>query len=79
LARELRAWYVSQVLDALTSVPEVWSKNGVLFLPMMRTTASLTTLYHRPCRNPERKVYPTIDTTNEIFAGNQLIPLARTD
>ncbi len=63
------AWYISQVLDALTSRPEIWSKtafflnydeNDGLFDHMVPPT---------PPESPAQG-QSTVDTTLEVFAGN---------
>ncbi len=67
------AWYVSQVLDALTSNPEVWSKtvflvtfdeNDGFFDHMVPPTAPSSPAQGRS----------TVATTNEFFAGNSEYP-----
>ncbi len=48
------AWYVSQMLDALTANPEVWSKT-VFFLCSTRTMGSSTTSCRQLRHSRERK------------------------
>ena len=63
------AWYVSQVLDALTANPEVWSKT-VLFLMYDENDGFFD---HMVPPNPPMQHgegISTVDTTNELFAGN---------
>jgi phospholipase C len=67
------AWYTSQMLDALTANPEVWSKtafflcydeNDGFFDHMVPPT---------PPQSPSQGL-STIKTTNEIFPGNSIYP-----
>ena len=67
------AWYVSQILDALTAHPAVWSKtalflnydeNDGFFDHMMPPTVPLSRMHG----------LSTIDTANEIFPGNSTFP-----
>ena len=63
------AWYISQVLDALTSNPEVWSKT-VLFVMYDENDGFFDHLVPpTPPRSPAEGA-STVDTGDEIFAGN---------
>ncbi len=63
------AWYVSQVLDALTAKPEVWSKT-VLFLMYDENDGFFDHIVPpNPPQSPAEGI-STVDTTNELFAGN---------
>ncbi len=63
------AWYVSQILDALTANPEVWSKT-VLFLMYDENDGFFDHMV--PPTPPQSRAdgLSTVDTTNEVFAGN---------
>jgi phospholipase C len=63
------AWYVSQILDALTANPEVWSKT-VFFLMYDENDGFFDHIV--PPTPPESRAqgFSTIETTNELFAGN---------
>jgi phospholipase C len=63
------AWYVSQILDALTANPEVWSKTA-FFLMFDENDGFFDHMV--PPTPPASRVegLSTVDTTNEIFAGN---------
>ncbi len=63
------AWYISQVLDALTSNPEVWSKTA-LFITYDENDgffdhAPLPTIPPSAAQGQS-----TVDTVNEMFEGN---------
>jgi phospholipase C len=64
------AWYVSQILDALTANPEVWSKT-VVFLTYDENDGFFDHMV--PPTPPESRAQglSTVDTTNEIFEGNE--------
>src|SRR5262249_30011098 len=62
------AWYVSQVLDALTSNPDVWSKT-VLFLPYDENDGFFDHMIP-PTPPFEGRGLSTVDTNIEIFAGS---------
>ena len=63
------AWYVSQVLDALTSNPEVWSKTA-LFITYDENDGFFDHVVPAtPPRSPAEGA-STVDTTNDIFPGN---------
>jgi len=62
------AWYVSQVLDALTSNPEVWSKTA-LFITYDENDGFFDHLVPpTPPRSPAEGA-STVDTSAEIFPG----------
>ena len=63
------AWYVSQMLDALTANPEVWSKT--VFLLMYDENDGFFD-HMVPPTPPQSRAQglSTVDTTNEVFAGN---------
>ncbi|HEX3595999.1 MAG TPA: phospholipase C, phosphocholine-specific, partial [Polyangiaceae bacterium] len=63
------AWYVSQMLDALTAHPEVWSKTA-FFLMYDENDGFFDHVV--PPTPPESRAQglSTIDLTNELFAGD---------
>jgi phospholipase C len=63
------AWYISQILDALTANPDVWSKT-VLFLNYDENGGFFDHMV--PPTPPASRVegLSSVDTTDEIFAGN---------
>ncbi len=63
------AWYTSQILDALTANPEVWSKTA-FFLMYDENDGFFDHMV--PPTPPQSRAHgvSTIDTTNELFAGN---------
>ena len=63
------AWYVSQVLDALTANPEVWSKT-VFFLTYDENDGFFD--HAVPATPPATRAQglSSVDTVNEIFPGN---------
>jgi phospholipase C len=63
------AWYISQMLDALTANPEVWSKTA--FFVMYDENDGFFD-HMVPPTPPQSRAQglSTIDTSNEIFAGN---------
>jgi phospholipase C len=62
------AWYVSQVLDALTANPEVWSKTALLYM-FDENDGFFDHMI--PATPPRSRVegISTVGTTNEIFQG----------
>jgi phospholipase C len=65
------AWYVDQILDALTSNPEVWSKT-VFFLMFDENDGFFDhAVPATPPASPAQGL-STVDTTNEIFPGNSV-------
>jgi phospholipase C len=63
------AWYVSQMLDALTSNPEVWSKT-VFFLMYDENDGFFDHMVPPTPPASRAQGLSTVPTTNEIFAGN---------
>ena len=62
------AWYVSQILDALTDVPDVWSKTA-FFLTYDENDGFFDHIVPPTVPQSRAQGLSTIDTTNEIFAG----------
>ena len=68
------AWYISQVLDALTSNPEVWSKTA-FFLMYDENDGFFDHMVPPDARRSRAaQGLSTVDTTNEVFAGNAEYP-----
>jgi len=67
------AWYVSQVLDALTANPEVWSKTA-FFLMYDENDGFFDHMVPPTPPQSRTQGISTVDTTNEIFAGNLEYP-----
>jgi phospholipase C len=67
------AWYVSQVLDALTANPDVWSKT--VFVWMFDENDGFFD-HMVPPTPPQSRAegLSTVGTTNELFAGNSTYP-----
>jgi len=63
------AWYVSQVLDVLTSNPEVFSKTAV-FLMFDENDGLFDHMVPPTPPQSRAEGLSTIDTSNEVFAGN---------
>ena len=63
------AWYVSQILDALTANPEVWSKTA-LFLTFDENDGFFDHAVPPFAPTSSAQGRSTIATTNEFFAGN---------
>jgi phospholipase C len=63
------AWYVSQILDALTDVPEVWSKTA-LFLTYDENGGFFDHVVPPTVPQSRAQGLSMIDTTNEIFPGS---------
>ena len=63
------AWYVSQVLDALTSNPEVFSKTA-LFVMFDENDGLFDHMVPPTPPQSRAQGLSTIDTANEVFAGN---------
>jgi phospholipase C len=63
------AWYVSQMLDALTSNPDVWSKTA-FFLMYDENDGFFDHMVPPTPPQSRAQGLSTVDTTNEIFAGN---------
>ena len=67
------AWYVSQMLDALTANPDVWSKT--VFIIMFDENDGFFD-HMVPPTPPQSRAegISTVDTTNELFGGNSEYP-----
>jgi phospholipase C len=63
------AWYMSQVLDALTSNPQVWSKT-VLFVTYDENDGFFDHLVPPTPPGSAAEGASTVDTRDEIFAGS---------
>ena len=63
------AWYVSQMLDALTANPEVWSKTA-LFLMFDENDGFFDHMVPPTPPTSRAEGLSTVDTTNEIFPGS---------
>jgi len=63
------AWYVSQVLDTLTSNPEVFSKTA-LFIMFDENDGLFDHMVPPTPPQSRAEGLSTIDTTNEVFPGN---------
>jgi len=64
------AWYVSQVLDALTANPELWSKT-VLFITYDENDGFFDHLVPPTPPRSAAEGKSTVDVSNEIFAGSR--------
>jgi phospholipase C len=67
------AWYVSQILDALTSNPEVWSKTA-FFLMYDENDGFFDHVVPPTPPQSRAQGISTVDTTNEIFPGDAESP-----
>ncbi|HEV2678224.1 MAG TPA: phospholipase C, phosphocholine-specific [Aliidongia sp.] len=67
------AWYVSQVLDALTANPEVWSKTA-LFITFDENDGFFDHMVPPYAPASAAEGLSTVATTNEIFPGNATYP-----
>jgi phospholipase C len=67
------AWYVSQMLDALTANPEVWSKT-VFFYMFDENDGFFDHMV--PATPPQSRMegISTVETTNELFTGSSSYP-----
>jgi phospholipase C len=63
------AWYISQVLDALTSKPEIWSKT-VLFLNYDENDGLFDHMVPPTPPTSRANGLSTVDTKLEVFEGN---------
>ena len=63
------AWYISQVLDILTSNPEVWSKT-ILFINWDENDGGFDHMVAPTPPQTSANGLSTVDITNEIFAGD---------
>jgi len=70
------AWYVSQMLDALTANPEVWSKT--VFLYLFDENDGFFDHMVPPTPPPSRAGgISTVATTNELFTGSPSYPASQ--
>jgi phospholipase C len=67
------AWYVSQILDALTANPEVWSKTA-FFLTYDENDGFFDHVVPMTVPSSRAQGISTVDTTNEIFEGDSEYP-----
>jgi phospholipase C len=67
------AWYVSQILDALTANPEVWSKTA-FFLTYDENDGFFDHVVPPTPPQTRAQGLSTIELTDEIFAGNSEFP-----
>ena len=67
------AWYVSQILDALTSNPEVWSKTAFL-LTYDENDGFFDHMVPPTPPQSRTEGLSTVSTANEIFPGNATYP-----
>jgi len=67
------AWYVSQILDALTANPEVWSKTA-FFLTYDENDGFFDHVVPLTVPQTRAQGLSTVSTTNEIFAGDSEYP-----
>jgi phospholipase C len=67
------AWYVSQILDALTDHPEVWSKTA-FFMTYDENDGFFDHVVPPTVPQTRAQGFSNIDTTNEIFPGNSDYP-----
>jgi phospholipase C len=63
------SWYISQMLDALTDKPEVWSKT-VFFLMFDENDGFFDHMVPPTPPSSRAQGLSTVPTTNEIFPGN---------
>jgi len=67
------AWYLSQILDALTANPDVWSKTA-FFLMYDENDGFFDHMVPPTPPQSRAQGISTVDTTNEIFQGNSENP-----
>ena len=67
------AWYVSQVLDALTANPDVWSKTVFIFM-FDENDGFFDHMVPPTPPQSRAEGLSTVDTTNELFPGNATYP-----
>jgi len=67
------AWYVSQILDALTARPEIWSKTA-FFLMYDENDGFFDHMVPPTPPQSRAQGLSTVDTAHEIFAGNSEHP-----
>jgi phospholipase C len=63
------AWYVAQMLDVLTSNPDLWSKTA-FFLMYDENDGFFDHMVPPTPPQSRAEGLSTVDTTNEVFAGN---------
>ena len=63
------AWYISQILDALTANPDVWSKTA-FFLMYDENDGFFDHMVPPTPPQSRTEGLSTVDTTDEVFAGN---------
>jgi len=69
------AWYVSQMLDALTANPEVWSKTVFFYMYDENDGFFDHVVPPTPPRSREEGI-STVGTINELFAGSASYPVS---
>jgi phospholipase C len=67
------AWYISQMLDALTANPEVWSKT-VFFIMFDENDGFFDHVVPPTPPQSRAEGISTVDTTNELFTGSPDYP-----
>jgi phospholipase C len=70
------AWYVSQMLDALTANPEVWSKT-VFFYMFDENDGFFDHMVPPTPPQSRTEGISTVGTTNELFAGSASYPATK--
>ena len=70
------AWYVSQMLDALTANPEVWSKT-VFFLMFDENDGFFDHVVPPTPPQSRTQGISTVGTTNELFTGSPSYPASQ--
>ena len=70
------AWYVSQMLDALTANPEVWSKT-VFFLMFDENDGFFDHVVPPTPPRSRTEGISTVGTTNELFTGSASYPASQ--
>lgn len=67
------AWYISQILDLLTSKPDIWSKTA-LFITYDENDGFFDHMVPPTAPMSRAQGLSTIDTINEIFPGSHTYP-----
>jgi len=67
------AWYISQILDALTANPDVWSKTAVFLMYDENDGFFDHMVPPTPPQTPAQGI-STVETTNEIYPGTSEYP-----
>ena len=70
------AWYISQMLDALTANPEVWSKT-VFFIMFDENDGFFDHMVPPTPPQSRAEGISTVDTTNELFTGSPDYPATK--